>query len=228
MKRFICIIIILPILSLGYGIYCKSTFQNNGVADLRTVEDVMKLNCAMNVSVNEEILEDYTPENIEKLMNDLDDSPVILIVSPTNNIRQYESQCIQEVTVVKSIKGNVLENERIFITHSGGPSNDNMSSLVTPFFDDFINLLYTPNEYLIFLEENPLNEYTKNQHFEKIGDVIFSCLNITSDYSIPIDEPIETLKLNDFGYSEYFTNNQKVLSRVLEIKHKILAQYDCE
>lgn len=229
MKKFICIVISFSVFSLCYGFYCKSTFQNNGVADLRTVEDVMKLDCNMYVALDEEALENYTSENVEKLIDNLDASPIILIVLPTNNIRQYETQCIQEVTVVKSIRGDVLENEKIFITHSGGPGTYSIPrALPDPLFDDFINLLHAPNKYLIFLEENPLNKYTKDQYFEKIGDVSFSCLNISSDYSISIDKPIETLKLSDFGYSEYFTSNQNVLSRVLEIKHKILAQYDCE
>ena len=229
MKKWIAIQSAIVIVVLIFGLVGKSSFQDRGIIGIRTIEDVKQLNCNVNqVFVDDEfaLREEAT---INKLMQNLEAVENIFVVVPTNSIHQYNFSVNQEVQIEQVIKGNSAQQGDIVELVSTGGVYDQKYRYhdyqnTNPIFFGLTNFLLPNNRYLVFVNPLSTNEYTDVNMF-RIETNLFHVLNLTSDYSIPIDDEITNVSYNDFLDSEFFCESQSILDKVIEIKHRIIEYY---
>jgi hypothetical protein len=93
-----------------------------------------------------------------------------------------------------------------------------------PIYSGFINLMLPDSEYLAFVNPLVINELTEIKRY-RIESPFFCVLNLTSDYSKPVNKPVSETTYNDFGNSEFFCQSEATLNRLLEIKRSIISTF---
>ena len=230
MKRIAILSVIAVSIAITIGFVSKSTFQDNGIISISKIEDIRLLNCNVNqVFTDSDEFGIYQGEYTMQTLEELGNMAVILRVRPTNNIRQYNFTTTQQVQITAVVKGNAVIGALVELVYSGGGVYDQKyrSTNYTndcPIYSGFTNYMLPNNEYLVFVDPLEINEFTDIKRY-KIESPLFCVLNLTSDYSIPVDKPFNELTYNEFCESEFFCRSEKTLNRVLEIKHYIINHY---
>ncbi|GHU43452.1 hypothetical protein FACS1894111_09070 [Clostridia bacterium] len=225
-KHFILAVVGVVVLTIGIGLFCKSHFRDIGISGIRTLSDVKALDCQVGFVIDDEFVEgslkNFSYENF-------DQAPIALIVSPTNKLRQYNQMNVQEVTVIKSIKGDVPEQSTIRVIHMGGVVHydfgENKNNF-TPIFADVMNLMQARNEYLIFLTPYDLNEYTGEADYDIVCMGAFNYFNLTTDGNGVVAKGTTGIScLADFEGAEFLTDTKEHYDTLLEMKHKVIERY---
>lgn len=227
MKKIFLTSVITIMVGLCIAICFKYNCTNRGIIDIHTIADIQVLNCNVTQMFTEEDVDLFIAD-AENYFRALPENIDIYIVSPTNNITQNDFTMIQEVKIDKVIRGESAQSENIQIVTTGGIYDQVYSyqkyTNDRPLFSGMINILLPDNQYLVFLDQLGINRYTAEKRYY-LARPLFSTYNITSNYSIPIDEPVNTVAYNDFGNSEYLCDTQNTLDQLLAFKKNILDQY---
>ncbi len=227
MKKICFISVIAIIAGLCIAMAFKHHCKNRGIIDLRSIEDIQALNCNVNQLFTEEDVDLFIAD-AEYSFNNLPEDTEIYIVSPSDNIIQYDFTMIQEVEIDKVIRGSSAESDTIQIVTTGGIYDQEYRyydyANDRPLFYGMTNILFEGNQYLVFLSPLRVNMYTEEKRYN-LAMPLFSTFNLTSDFSIPIDEPVNAIAYNDFGRSEYLCDTQNTLDRLLAFKRSVLDSY---
>lgn len=227
MKKIFLTSVIAIMVALCIAIVFRCNCKNRGIIDIHTIEDIKVLNCNVNQMFSEEDVDLFIAD-AENYFSALPENINIYIVSPTNNITQNDFTMIQEVKIDKIIRGECAQSDNIQIVTTGGIYDQiyryHAYTNDRPLFYGMINILLPNNQYLVFLNQMRINMYTEEKRFY-LARPLFSTYNITSDYSIPIDEPVNTIAYNDFGDSEYLCDTQNTLDHLLAFKKCVLDQF---
>lgn len=231
MKHVALVSIILVLLALSIGLIFKLGFKDNKIISIQSIDDIVGLNCNINqIFSDEDEFGVFQDDYISKIADELDKASSILIVRPTGYIRQYNYTSLQQVEVIEVIRGSASAGDIIELTGTGVFSvydqkyaamdydNDN------PIYSGFVNCMMNRHEYLVFVEDLSLNKISNVKKYW-VESPFFTVLDLTSDYSIPVNKPVNELKYNDFAESEFFCQSEKMLNRLLEIKYYILNRY---
>jgi len=228
-KKYLLLIGIFLALTIVVGQLFKQNFVDTGITKIAKVEDIKNLNCRLTSVLDSETIS-MIKENLNySVYNDIPwgyDYPLtVLIVTPTNRISQFDYINIQEVRVVRTLKGNILEGGVINVILEGGVLHYDFGSHkgnFVPIFESYVSLMRLENEYLIFLEPNALNDYYPEEYYDIITINMFPYYNITTDNCV---YQSGSYNLNDFGDSEYFTDSQENHNEIVKIKQSIINMF---
>lgn len=226
MKKWLVGMVMLVLLAFGMGMVGKSTFRNSGVIDIKNMEDIRELNCNVNQIFEEETVDMFIPDNPTASFKLMAKQATVMIVKPTNVIRQYNFTMTQEVKVVEVINGEAKAGDIVEIVSSGGVFDQSILKGLRryengrPVQYSFINLMFEDDYYLVFVQPLEINSYTEKQRYQ--ANDIFSQFNLTSDYSKPIDAPVETIAYNDYGNSEFLCDTQGTVDKLEAFKMEVL------
>lgn len=230
MKRISLLMVIAVSIAVTVGFVSKSTFRDSGIMSISRTEDVRLLNCNVNqIFADSDEFGIFQAEYAERRLEELSNTAFILRATPTDNIRQYNFTATQEVQITAVLKGDAAAGGLVELVYTGGGVYDQKYRATDytndrPVYSGFCNYMLPGNEYLVFVDALEINEFTDIKRY-KIESPLFCVLNLTSDYSIPVDKPVSELAYNEFGESEFFCQSEKMLNRVLEIKHYIISRY---
>lgn len=227
MKRLWWVTFSIILAGIGIGIGFRHNMCDRGISGIRKIEDIQALDCNVNQIFLEEDVELFI-EDGKKQFDNLPETVEIYVVIPTGAVRQRNFTFFQEVKIAKIIKGEQKEAEIIEIVTSGGfydqkhkyhhYSNDR------PLYFGMRNILLPENEYLIFVQPLKVNAYTERKRYN-LASLLFGTFNLSSDYSRPIDKPINEILYNEYGDSEYLCDTNNTLERLLEFKQDIVGRY---
>lgn len=225
-KKNIIFFLIVVICVTILGQLGKCSFKDQGLCDIETLEDIKKYSFYFESVDTEEDVSEYR-EHENDYVNAYGECKYIFIVSPTGKYKMGTSNGMQEVKIIRTIKGeNELENAYVWINGMPGLAyydDENVMRL-----DALLNYMQEGNEYLIFcdsygpvmIEEQP--DYSRYYY----TDVIFGYLNITKkeNTGIIIDQNAE-YTFDDLKDYEFFGTCQSVLDERQKIKNELIELY---
>lgn len=226
MKKWFVGMMVLVVLAFGAGMIGKSTFRNVGVIDIENMEDIRELNCNVNQIFEEETVDMFIPDNPTVSFKLMAKQVTVMVVKPTNVIRQYNFTMTQEVEVIEVINGEVEEGDIVEIVSSGGVFDQAILKGLRHYENDrpvqysFVNLMFEDNYYLVFAEALDTNAYSETKRYREA--FTFSQWNLSSDYSKPIDVPLETIAYNDYENSEFLCDTQETVDKLVAFKNEVL------
>lgn len=227
MKKWFIIEITAVFIFAVIGFLGKISFQDRGIIGIRTLEDVRSLDCNVNQLFTEEDVDLFIEGAVASFQNSSENVDVF-VVKPMNNLRQYNYTMIQEAEVVEVIRGNSVKNNIIQIVTSGGVYDQKYKfheyDNPRPLFYGMMNLMFSDNLYLVFLQPLETNVYERVERYFT-AFTLFSTLNITSDYSIPANVDITKVHYNDFGNSEFLCDSDSTIDKILKFKKEIINAF---
>lgn len=230
MKRWFIIMTSLTISSLIIGLIGKHSFVDNGIMGIRTLEDIRKLDCNVNQIFTSKDVDAFINDYPDTFFKNLPDNINVLIVKPTNNIRQYDFTMTQEVKIIEVLIGSANKGSLVELVAGGGIYDqkykyigDNYGNS-RPIYFGMMNIMFPDNLYLVFVNALNTNIYTKTMRYH-MAVSLFSAFNITDDYSIPISKPVNEILYNDFGNSEFLCDSYNTLEKLLELKKQVINQF---
>ncbi|MDR1131249.1 MAG: hypothetical protein LBL15_02390 [Oscillospiraceae bacterium] len=228
MKRIIVLSVSFLLIAAVIGLYSNATFKDGGVISISNIEDIRLLNCNITQIFDEDdTFGVFKNAYAEQRLAELNAMDFILVVKPANHIREYNFTLTQRVQIAEVIKGDAAVGEFAELVSSGGVYDQKYRAIEyfnsRPVYSGFINLLLPDNEYLVFVNALETNELTDLKRY-RIESPFFCVLNLTSDYSRPVDKPVNALTYNDFDESEFFCQSDKIRDRILEVKRHILQE----
>lgn len=169
------VVVVLTVITVIIGFLFENSLKDCGVSRLTSVEDIEGLNARITYAMG-------SMEEEENLINDefwldlingeygINNAPIAAIVKPTGTIRQTDSNLGQEVIIKQVIRGtsSLFVNDRIIVYMTYGFTEKNGTVL----FQNQMNLMYPEHDYLIFLEESPLNKYQIEKAFVLFNECI--------------------------------------------------------
>ena len=216
-KASLCFILITLMCCVALGIYSKTTYTNITSKD-NYLDDFLVA----------EIIEEVSANTCEGLMNTLPTAPIIVSVSPIDNIEHLFGQSQQRVKIVKVFKGNELcEGDEIYITSDRWSViiRDNSKKIER----GFVNILKRGENYLAFLdtmlpqreEDTPVY---KLYNSTRISPVF--CYNSLENTLIAPNSS-DTTYVNYYLVSnnEFFATSQESLEPILQLKKYMIERY---
>lgn len=238
MKRFLIVIVAMFFITLGIGMYAKSTFHDAGLFDLKTVADVEKQTYGLEDMRAAGYFSDPAAmaESLWLSQGDsnMGSDSIITVVRATGNLSQYTCSLTQEVEILKVIKGDKsLEGKMAYINKDRGivsttAKYNRLSGAITSkykvvFPGELCNLMQKNNIYLAFLVSDGLNKYYEKPYFNingQLGGIGY--FNLTSNKSFCVDKDPSEVTLQDFNGSEFLCRSEKVLEYMTELKQTMI------
>lgn len=149
------------------------------------------------------------------------DSELIVEVIATGNYEYAKENLIQEVKIVKAIKGEIsskLKGKTAYVVGNGWDEGEGQVST------GFVNYMKKGDHYILFAD-SIVRENQYNSNVIVLAE--FGCmryLNISNDYSVVYDTEDATIEYGKVKESEFFSNDEKTLKMMLEKKHEILSE----
>ncbi len=192
------------------GAAVLNTAPDAGLADVKSVEDLADLQVRIGwaqgdmqygVQIDEDTFVDIDPTSIEienytknkqeyiKLYTALDepDAPdLVLLATATGNLEITDYTTGQEIVVDKIFKGEELLSVGDTCKVWSSYCLQVMDGVIT--YRSVLNLMQPQTQYLVFLEDNPLNDYTSDKNYEFISlmsDFKYIAVPYTPDKALP-------------------------------------------
>lgn len=149
------------------------------------------------------------------------DSELIVEVIATGNYEYAKENLIQEVKVVKAIKGEIsskLKGKTAYVVGNGRDEGEGQVST------GFVNYMKKGDHYILFAD-SIVRENQYNSNVIVLAE--FGCmryLNISNDYSVAYDTDDATIEYGKVKESEFFSNDEKTLKKMIDTKHEILSE----
>jgi hypothetical protein len=234
-KRFILFQIAIVIFAAMIGQLGKTKMPDCGIYNVRTIEQVYELEVVSSSILGDDFYDDFI-EYQEDYIREIDGSPIVAIVKPTGNIRPYNYLFRHEVTVDEVIRGdNELEGKTIHIydlpkfavRESGNVMGRRIKHSGLLEYSDFSNIMQPKHTYLAFFLPTELNNYRQNDVYRFV-DAFFCYFDLSYDGTTPITDLSNKVYFNDLKDKEFFTNSQRTLDAMMDIKRKIIEKYEVE
>ena len=206
------------------GIVFRVNQKDCGITGWKRIEELpdgIRVNYAMDSSREEVISESNFEEGKE--WQGLDTAPIIAVVSPTGKLDLFMG-CLQEFTVKEVIKGDdfISEGQKGYISTTFGFYLDDGNVE----YNEVINLMQPEYEYLVFMEESPLNHYQKKDIYYITSDY-FGCVRTDNHSTETLDEDYQKYDFLDLKEYEFFSTSEKLTETMNHIMEKIRDRYLC-
>lgn len=204
------------------GIAFRVNQKDCGITGWKRIEELpngIRVSYAMDSRREGEISESSFEEGKE--WPGLDTAPVIAVVSPTGNLDLFMG-CLQEFTVKEVIKGDdfISEGQKGYISTTFGFYLDEEKIE----YNEVINLMQPEYEYLVFLEESPLNDYQKKDIYYMTSDN-FGCVRTDNHRTETLDMDYQKYDFNDLKEYEFFSTSEKLTETWNNVMEKIRDRY---
>lgn len=204
------------------GLFIKSNFKDSGLSGVKEFRDLENIDFRITSplgKINEELSYNQYNDYMDDIVNMLSNSSVIAIVEPTGRLDIGEQSLGQEFIVKSIIKGKLSVGDQARVYLFSGFSVDSRSRVQ---YEEVVNLMKPSNEYLIFMEESQLNEYTKKKNFLSVVPPSYFDLSQTESQLVSTLD----IKWKTNRDSEFFVSTQRILNEVYRLKKVLFAQYN--
>ena len=225
MKKCVWLLVAGMAVTLLAGLICKNSFKNLGIADIEKMEDIRALECNVNQIFTEKDVELFIEGCPVGYFEEAFEEKTVLIVKPTDKIHQYNFTMTQEMEIIEVLNGVAKEGDSVEFVSIGGVYDQRYAfhryDNDRPLHYGMMNLLCPDSYYLVFAEALETNAYTDVQRYRG-AFTLFNTFNLSSDYSKPINAPIETIAYNDYENSEFLCDTQETVDKLVVFKTEVL------
>lgn len=202
------------------GILFRINMKDCGIAGLKHVEDIpsgIMLEYAFGANGNE------SSGITEMTLQELENAPIIAVVSPTGNIEVAGNVGLQEFTIDRVIKGEELVSEGdVGYVHQayffGVLSN------FSAYYREAINVMWPEYDYLVFLKESPLNEYQNRDVFFIVSSLL-GCVRTDHSQTETLDEDYQSYDFLELKEYEFFSVSEKITEEQNKVREELREKY---
>ncbi len=217
-------IALLIITTVVIGIIFRINTPNCGISDMKSIADIQPGTIILNYAWNKSEERRFTSAGLNE-GNDkygVDEAQVIAVVSPTGSLDQTESSIGQEFVVKEILKGNEIADigETAYIYQNFGfyPIEGKIEYM------NIINLMYTGNDYLLFVNPSPLNEYLEeNVYLLQSED--FGYIKIGPQETQTLDSNFRNYDFTELQDYEFFSITDTVTEALNNARAELLDKY---
>lgn len=220
---YIWLMLFLLVSSVTIGILFRWNLQDCGISQISNIAEVKQ--CDVRLNYTWEKGDEYGITSIaEEAMNGTSTifaASIIAIVAPTGNIHQTEGSFGQEIAIKKVLYGSEdLVGQVAYVYQNFGFSA--ASGRVE--FLNTLNVMYPENEYLIFMDESPLNPYQQRPVFllrsEYLGYIrtdFHTTKTLTNTY--------KGILFSDLNEYEFFSESETITDALNTARSFLLRKY---
>lgn len=225
-KGFLILQVVIVIIAVTVGQIGKAQMPKCGIQNVTQTEQLydMDIQLADIAVLTDDLTADSFVKYQEDYIQDVDAASIVAIIKPTGNIRIYYYSYCQEVTIERVLQGDAnLEGSTIYIYEECkfAVNNEMNNSLA---YYDVKNIMQENHNYLAFFNQLELNSYYVEDAYSFV-DPFFSCLDLSSNNSTPIEEALESLDFKNYKDIEFFTGSEAISQAMIDIKQKIIEKY---
>lgn len=223
-RRFVIDYIIigtLLVFTIGIGIYFKHTGKDCGLAGVDSVDDIKAGMVTLDYAIKKD--DPWGTGGIQRLMDQIEQAKIIIIAKPTGKLIQSDGTYGQEILVKQILRGeeHIMEGEKTWFYQSFGfrAIDDKIR-----FMNAYLNIMNLEEEYLVFLEPSPLNDYQQETVYELSNEVLgYICLKEMKTKNLPEKyKEIDYVELKEY---EFFAVSEKLTTELNEVRKAILEKY---
>ena len=215
LKYIVFITSILVAIAAVFGIMQRFTYTNiTGEAGFKDNLRVAQLGEAL------------VDTSIERMKEELSDSPYILKVKFTG-VTEYLYRVSQhKVQVVEVYKGSELQaGDEIYITNGQGHYVPEMKSIEL----SFVNEMEKDKEYLVFLENKIDTLASQTDNVYMMPDFIITTIFAYQDRECVVStthyDDSTYVDYKDVKNNEFFIDTEESMKKIIDFKHSLLEQY---
>lgn len=152
----------------------------------------------------------------------VDTAPVIVVASSTGKLRQTEGSLGQEIYIEEVIRGcDFVEcgDTGYLYQYFGFQEVDGSIQYGNP-----LNLMKPGEQYLVFMEESPLNVYQKEAAYILASD-FFGYVKIGGQETVTLEERMAVYDFSALGTYEFFSVSEDTTKVLNAIKKELLDRY---
>lgn len=221
---YIIIAVFLILVSVIAGIVFRFRTSNCGIADISNINDIQKGTVILNYAWEDADTFDLMEGGFELLDSryNIDSASVIAVVSPTGNLDQSEGSIGQEFIVKKVIRGSdsISIDDCCYVYQYFGfyPIDGTIEFMNT------LNLMNVNSEYLIFMDESPLNPYQSVATFI-LHSEYFGYVKIGEQDTKTLDRDYRSYDFLELSDYEFFSTSELVTEELNRARFDILNEY---
>jgi hypothetical protein len=220
----VCCVIVA--VGLIYAVGARITADPYGLEKISTTDDLAKLDVEIDYFLGQtESAEASKIRDLEKNKDLYIDmtaaAPVVLLVEPTGTFRQHLGSYCQEVEVLQVVSNasqdELCSGDTVSLFRANGLNvvGDELHFVDSP------NILYTGNQYLLFLYPSELNHLYRQKQYNLV-DTQFSCVRL---YHGEDQKVCISTKLRDCKEANHFSMSQKVLDMIEDIENTLIERH---
>lgn len=201
------------------SIILRMKMPDAGLADVSSWEELAKVDIKIRNENADWAIQDQPLDQVEeKILADLQKADLIVLVEVTNELSFTGNAIGQKATAIDIIKGDLAEGEEFEIFTSNHLSIENGEVLCLEWY----NYIIPGKKYIVFLQENGLNDYQKEKSFQTMEVSFGFPAYYPIDYELEQDNGMENLNFRDNRGRLLFTDNQAIVHVYGKIQNKIL------
>ncbi len=201
------------------GMILRMKMPDAGLADLTSWEELAEVDITIRNENADRIIQDQPLDQVEEqIFTDLQKADLIVLVEVMDELSLTGSAIGQKVMVIDVVKGKLAEGEEFEFFTSNHISIENGEV----FYLEWYNYMIPGQKYLVFLQENGLNDYQKDKTFQTMEISFGFPAYYPIDYELEQDNGMENLNFRDNRGRLLFTDNQAIVHVYGKIQNKIL------
>lgn len=220
----VCLLMVAGALALG--LMYVAQIPDMGLADARNIGDIPRGTAAISYAWGEKREDEPWMEEKSFAMVDGEyealQAPIVARVGFTGNVRLANGSTGQEITVKEVLRGKefLSEGQTSYFYQDYG-----FVKMVGCFrYGNTLNMMNPDYEYLVFLEESPLNAYNKEKAYLSYS-VDFGYIRLGGGKTATLPKDYESIDFLDLQDYEFFSVSEKCTAVLNEIRGEILAEF---
>lgn len=220
-----CSILMLILYAIIRGIVFRVRVPDCGVSRISNIGDVEEQDVILNYALNKDNEAGMVGESAFCIGDDkygVESANIIAVVTPTGNLNQTEASLGQEFTVKKVIRGDdkisVGQTSYVY-QYFGFQSLDGHIE-----FLNTLNLMNPNSDYLIFMDDSPLNEYQKESVYVLKSDE-FGYIKTEQQDTVTLDENYKKYKFSDLKEYEFFSTSESITEVLNAARKELIEKY---
>ena len=212
---------VLLLIAILFGFSFRFAGKDCGVTKINNVDDIKVGMVNLEYAIEPD--EPWGEKGIQPYIEQLRDATIVAIAKPTGNLIQSYGAYGQEIQIKNILYGEeyLKENEMTWFYQEYGFAviDDKIR-----FMNAYLNVMDPEDEYLVFLEPSPLNNYQKNQVYELTNHILgYISLSEKTTKNLPkIYGGIDYVEIKDY---EFFAVSEKVTAELNEARKTIIEMY---
>lgn len=224
-KIFIIISSAVIVIGLSVGIYCARSFTDCSLSSVTSINDLSKYDIKNDYIMgkdDEDRMCKHYSEEFQLYIDDYKDTPIVAIVKSTEKFRQFTNSYMQEIDVIKVMKGEeyIKKDTKVSLFEYGGFKYSDGCLI----YQNCINIMKPDSEYLIFLEPSDLNKYKGKNSYSLYKSSCFSYICLERGSEMEVYNPKNT---NIYNYIKLTQNttSKKIAESIAYAEDKIIAEF---
>lgn len=163
---------------------------------------------------------------LEEIERQLSDSKVIVIAMATGKKEYVYGNLKQEVKLKRVLRGKVPVPDGKKLQFTGNGRIEHSEGKKLTIATGFVNYLQKGHSYLIFADKCS-KDYEGNEYILKAPESVIGlrCMDLTENRSKVCRKPGTQTEYKNVKYSEFFTNDEGTLKKILAMKKRLLRKF---